>query len=196
MGTEPDISAERTRPFVLSPIAHRPLILRSIKSRIDGDHAHPNRRADQAPVGSTPASSPATVVCVQTGLPCGVGTLGAIIARASAAWPSIPSTRGIVARGPSVARLKVSIARLILSQTCRHIQSCHTDPIVRHAIIDVEAIGCAKIVASIDTRGEHHIFDRTKALQVIARNQDRFAGAINYFAWMVARQHHRAGRIA
>jgi len=48
------------------------------------------------------------------------------------------------------AESQIAIASRVVSQCRRHIQTRDTNPIVRHAIIDIEAIGCAEVVATID----------------------------------------------
>ena len=65
-------------------------------------------------------------------------------------------------------------SRIIRRYTARqgrgYIQTRHANPIVRHAIIDVEAIGLAKIVATIDARRKYDIVNRTVALERAFRN--------------------------
>jgi len=39
----------------------------------------------------------------------------------------------------------------------RQVKACHTNPIVRHPVVDVEAIWGSKIVAPVDTRGKNNI---------------------------------------
>jgi DNA polymerase III alpha subunit len=52
-----------------------------------------------------------------------------------------------------------------LWQRRRHIPTRHANPIVRHAIVDVEAFGRAKIVTTVDPRGKHEVRDRGLALE-------------------------------
>ena len=38
----------------------------------------------------------------------------------------------------------------------RNVQPGHPNPIIRHAVIDIESIRCTKIVTAIDASGKHH----------------------------------------
>jgi hypothetical protein len=42
-------------------------------------------------------------------------------------------------------------------QALRHIKTCYADSAVCHSIVDVESIGCAEIVASVNTGRKNHI---------------------------------------
>ena len=60
-----------------------------------------------------------------------------------------------------------------------HIQTRHANPIVRHAIVDVEAFGRAKIVATINPRRKHDVRDHTLALEQTFGNEHGIRRAIN-----------------
>ena len=62
-----------------------------------------------------------------------------------------------------------------------HIQTRHANPMIRHAIVDVEAFGRAKIVATIDPRGKHDVRDHTLALEQTFGNERGIRRAINDF---------------
>ena len=67
--------------------------------------------------------------------------------------PPFPTTPFVVlnsGRDIGKAESQIAIASRVVSQCRRHIQTRDTNPIVRHAIIDIEAIGCAEVVATID----------------------------------------------
>ncbi len=65
------------------------------------------------------------------------------------------------------------------SDRCRHVQARHANPFVRHAVVDVEAIGRAKIVSTIDAGRKHDVVDRSVALQRSCRNKHGLRRAIN-----------------
>ena len=44
-------------------------------------------------------------------------------------------------------------------QRFRHVQTRHSDPVVGHAVIDVESVGQAEIVAPVDGGGKHDVGD-------------------------------------
>ena len=60
----------------------------------------------------------------------------------------------------------------------RHVQPCHTDPVVGHPVIHVESIGQTEIVATIDGGGKHDVGDGPDAFLRVLRRQHRLRRTI------------------
>src|SRR5664280_1055320 len=76
------------------------------------------------------------------------------------------------------------------------VEASHADPVVGHAVIDIEPVGHAKIVAPVDAGGENDVGDRPAALLRQLGGQHRLGRPKSDHLRMLRREDHHPGRVA
>ena len=77
----------------------------------------------------------------------------------------------------------------------RHVKARHADPVVRHPIINVEAVRRTKIVSAVDARGKYDVVHDAPSFKGQFGRKNRMCRTIANCPWMLFREHHHAGRV-
>ena len=86
-------------------------------------------------------------------------------------------------------------ARMSSRQGIREVESSHSDPVVGHAVIDVESVGQADVVAAVDAGGKDDVGDGPAAFLRQFRGQHGFMRTIEDVARMLDGEHHHPGGV-
>ncbi len=76
-------------------------------------------------------------------------------------------------------------------QEIRQIETRRANPVIRHSVIHVEVVRCAKIVTPVNARGKHDVGDDSVALlRQLGRKHQRCLAVTDYERMLLGENHH------